>query len=904
MGSIGIQDDYPAQPSEDVTYDTANVPGKRVLTWGTGLDLPANLKFNKDDDICKDLSKSDLEKEKWANTAPFEVFTRATGEYEVQIDLSNSIPTDLKNSLRDMGTLKLAIFRRSEECVEIISDAIKYNCEDQLYKMGGIHKVIVHHTAGDITDVPLALVQVGNYGNRRLCSGSLFGLIKAKVLLEEDEYYIRPMNYYNDHLEKGHKTESKQAVYVTRFGKPAPGITVSVQYQQMDDSGPPKGGVIPATETATTDSFGVTQFTFKRNGDVRIPTYRQYYNPPACLKGSSYSLPIDGLLSHFIYCIDEFCNNGIVSYFLAFGDFTIPENPNWIEDVHPILAQYAQISPMMTKILDMSNYTEVVRSKQMMEMSLCNTDLEDPAYMPTTRDLSEEKRKMIILWLTPRELECELQECTVAEICSATKSSAHPKFDPTDSTPVPLVPECPYDPPERVNPYKYQKIPLPGDITLMCDQEMGFDQEPATVPIILKVLREFNSELDRKSVCTTLSALDGGPACFTALDNNWFNFQLRYGLPHLDLAEFSAMEEDDCSAVPDLKKKLQDAIYLEWATIPVYLTSLYSIIEGCNYEIYELIQTIVREEMLHMTQVANTLIAMDEDPIVDDNTVSKSIFERGRLPGKVLPTLKVSLEKLSLEHVKRLFMTIEVPQSRTLPEKHTIGWFYKTIVECMDKLKEKGELDDSDFNHRKGQQVKWPRADNELVDVHSIDSAKEGFKMIVEQGEGSDYIEESDVESGIYPHFYTFEEIVCQKRLKKEGNKYSYTGNDLPFNENGVWPMRSNPTIASIPKDSNCYIESRAFHKVYRLLLRTLQELFNGVDQKNNLFVSLQLMESLQAHAKKLMWTKKRPDCTAACETCEECQGCTHACEKCDACLACGPVWEYDWPTPMPMDNN
>ncbi len=92
---------------------------------------------------------------------------------------------------------------------------------------------------------------------------------------------------------------------------------------------------------------------------------------------------------------------------------------------------------------------------------------------------------------------------------------------------------------------------------------------------------------------------------------------------------------DNCTK-ESVMEKLQDAIRLEWSTIPVYLTSLYSIVEGCNTEIYELVHSVVRDEMLHMTQAANTLIAMGGKPLIDDASVAPSLPDYG-LPGGILP---------------------------------------------------------------------------------------------------------------------------------------------------------------------------------------------------------------------------------------------------------------------------
>ena len=161
--------------------------------------------------------------------------------------------------------------------------------------------------------------------------------------------------------------------------------------------------------------------------------------------------------------------------------------------------------------------------------------------------------------------------------------------------------------------------------------------------------------------------------------------------------------------------------------------------------------------------------------------------------------------------------------------------------------------------------------------VHDSKSAQAGIDMIVSQGEGAGIIDPSQLAGGdTLAHFFKFEEIVCRKHLATTNNiTYSYTGTPTSYDYLGVWPMRDNPKAASVPPNTNCYTESRAFHKVYRLLLSKLQYVFNG--HPDDIFDAVQLMESLQLHAKKLMWTKFNPYDPSDDTT-------------------CGPVWDYDWP--------
>jgi len=78
---------------------------------------------------------------------------------------------------------------------------------------------------------------------------------------------------------------------------------------------------------------------------------------------------------------------------------------------------------------------------------------------------------------------------------------------------------------------------------------------------------------------------------------------------------------------------------------------------------------------------------------------------------------------------------------------------------------------------------------------------------------------------------------------------------------------------AGVQPFSCCYTQARAFHQVYRNLLRVLHKTFNGEPEKISEVV--ELMESLQVHAKR---------CTA-----------TPLAEDTDSNYKCGPVWDYDW---------
>ncbi len=64
----------------------------------------------------------------------------------------------------------------------------------------------------------------------------------------------------------------------------------------------------------------------------------------------------------------------------------------------------------------------------------------------------------------------------------------------------------------------------------------------------------------------------------------------------------------------ELRDHLQYAIGLELTTIPAYLCALYTIVPGANTAAYEVIESVVLEEMLHMALAANVLNAIGGAP--------------------------------------------------------------------------------------------------------------------------------------------------------------------------------------------------------------------------------------------------------------------------------------------------
>lgn len=84
---------------------------------------------------------------------------------------------------------------------------------------------------------------------------------------------------------------------------------------------------------------------------------------------------------------------------LAFNRVPVPEHPTWYDDIRPIFVQYGNLYPIMSKyVVDLGDYDSVVRHVDILKLAFA-LPMSDPNHMPVTRDLSEDKRAIILKWL-------------------------------------------------------------------------------------------------------------------------------------------------------------------------------------------------------------------------------------------------------------------------------------------------------------------------------------------------------------------------------------------------------------------------------------------------------------------------------------------------------------------------
>jgi hypothetical protein len=280
----------------------------------------------------------------------------------------------------------------------------------------------------------------------------------------------------------------------------------------------------------------------------------------------------------------------------------------------------------------------------------------------------------------------------------------------------------------------------------------------------------------------------------------------------------------------DLHESVQNSIALEFSTIPPYLTAMTSLKANANREIWDILHSVAVDEMLHMLINCNLLVALGGTPAVDNPAIVPSY--PGPLPMAIHTGLIVGCEPFSIPLVRDTFMQVERPEdelqfpSAVQPAGYaTIGLYYHTLKA---KIRELGDAafrsDDT------GQLVNndwFPPA--RLFAIVDAETALRAIDLIVREGEGTTTSPEG--EPGVIAHFYRFEQIVKGHLLvanQSVPGKHSFTGADVPFDPDGVWPITPNQKLRDLDPDSPAGQRARQFASDFTNLLSALQQAFNG----------------------------------------------------------------------------
>ncbi len=305
---------------------------------------------------------------------------------------------------------------------------------------------------------------------------------------------------------------------------------------------------------------------------------------------------------------------------------------------------------------------------------------------------------------------------------------------------------------------------------------------------------------------------------------------------------------------------LQNAVELEHSTIPPYLTAMFSLRPGTNRRIASLIRSIVIQEMLHMSIAANILIAIGGRPQINNPAFIPKY--PGPLPMDI-GGLIVGIEAFSMPVVKQTFMAIEQPEDEIpvrTPGLLEAAETYATIGEFYDAIKAQiRALGPSIFVQPTAPpQVVAPHwfPPDKLYPITGPDSACRAIDLIKLEGEGTALTPYQSPDDPA--HFYKFGAIVAGRELVTTPTGYAYAGAAIPFDPDGIWPLKPNCKIAdfAVGTQARTRIEQYAWN--YSSLLNALHDTFNG--QPHRLDAAIGAMYDLRVLAVSMMQTVADPD--------------------------------------------
>jgi len=308
-----------------------------------------------------------------------------------------------------------------------------------------------------------------------------------------------------------------------------------------------------------------------------------------------------------------------------------------------------------------------------------------------------------------------------------------------------------------------------------------------------------------------------------------------------------SLPQTQITTIEKLHEFLYLAMQLEHATIPPYLTALYSIHPGANSDALHILRVVVVEEMLHLTQAANVLNAVGGKPDLTDPSFVPTY-------PTYLPSgetdFQVDLQRFS-EAALDNFLNIERPgmapdescrmvacshsdhkvlctcPGDTKLKFYSIGDFYEEIIRGLEYLH--GELGDKLFSGCIDRQITpeyFYSGGGNIYPVTDLESAKKALNQIIFQGEGKD--------NGIYnnedelSHYYRFMQLKLGHYYQAgDTDPEKPSGPALNINWDAVNPIKKNARLSDY-KTPELAAAAVAFNECYANFLATLTSAYNG----------------------------------------------------------------------------
>ena len=322
----------------------------------------------------------------------------------ITADFGNALPVDnALSGLADIGTLDFGVLNTNPAAplatvtkaqVTIIGE-LPYRAPDWYTQTAGVQTFDISANAAArqfLPRCPVVLLQpVANSDN-------------YTVILQEslDGQFVRADTFVF-RMEAGDKRDVE--FYASRFGAPYAGAAIvtgdnsavlsggntdpldppQVPPAPIPDVGTPLDG-IKYGPSVTADAHGYAKLRLTAGA---IGLKRGY------IAGQLYGVGYQLATQPAGYVSNPF---NFVSV-LLYSKKPVPARPTWHADVRPLLTQYGNLYPIMSKyVVDLRSYESVVSRAAILKMAF-SLPIHDPNHMPVTRDLGASDRAIILAWL-------------------------------------------------------------------------------------------------------------------------------------------------------------------------------------------------------------------------------------------------------------------------------------------------------------------------------------------------------------------------------------------------------------------------------------------------------------------------------------------------------------------------
>ncbi|MFI9587839.1 ferritin-like protein [Streptomyces sp. NPDC052236] len=339
----------------------------------------------------------------------------------------------------------------------------------------------------------------------------------------------------------------------------------------------------------------------------------------------------------------------------------------------------------------------------------------------------------------------------------------------------------------------------------------------------------------------------------------------------MSVPESDPAPDPKIQTIEELHEYLYKGLQLEHATLPPYLTALYSLHPGKNSDAWHVIRVVAVEEMLHLTLVANVMNAVGGTPdLTKPNFVPNYPT---RLPCGP-DYFKVHLRPFSHEALDT-FLKIEKPaqadteEDRFVPTDWTalgltsdgaapppeelaeleesgtilglvpgeptkrflsIGEFYEEIIRGINHLEDQArKAGKTIFTGDPARQVTpeyFYSGGGDVIKVTGRDTAVAALTLVAEQGEG--------LHGGIFDsqdeiaHYYRFQQLDKGRYYQKGDKPGEPSGPDLNVDWGAVYPVKPDIKLADLAGDPEVLAAAKEFNQSYVTFLTSINLAYNG----------------------------------------------------------------------------